>query len=47
MRIKNRIVTLCFLLAGVLMLAMGIVRGEHYTVLEKATKICLECIGIG
>lgn len=29
------------------MIVLGISRGEHHTVLEKAIKICLECIGIG
>ena len=32
--------------AGVLMMAVGIARGEVDTVFLKATNICLECIGI-
>ncbi|MBQ8638203.1 MAG: hypothetical protein IJ468_03455 [Lachnospiraceae bacterium] len=34
-------VSLVFLLTGTLL------RGEHEVVLEKAIRICLECIGIG
>lgn len=47
MRRKNWIVPSCFILVGFLMIALGIIRGEHHTVLEKAIKICLECMGIG
>jgi hypothetical protein len=37
---------LLLLLSGIL-IALGIGRGEQMTVLAKAAKICLECIGIG
>ena len=36
-----------FLVAGVVMLCYGAMRGEADTVLSKAIRICLECIGIG
>ncbi len=36
-----------FLLVAVILMALGITRGELATVLLKGTKICLECIGIG
>lgn len=32
---------------GVGCMAFGIYRGEMTVVMEKAIKICLECIGIG
>lgn len=32
---------------GVLFLALGLLRGEQIDVLQKAVRICLECIGIG
>lgn len=33
--------------AGILMMGFGIFRGEAATVLAKAIRICMECIGIG
>lgn len=41
-----------FTQAGVVVLALlfiaaGIGRGEHLDVMQKAIRICLECIGIG
>jgi len=49
MQIKNgrRIISIIVLILGFAMLIAGIFRGEALTVLNKATKICLECIGIG
>ena len=35
------------LTAAVLMIAFGIFRGEPDSVMQKAVRICLECIGIG
>lgn len=35
------------LLAGVLMVFFGIWRGEAGTVLSKAIRLCMECVGIG
>lgn len=33
--------------AGVLLMIAGVYRGEMSEVFQKATNICLECIGIG
>lgn len=33
--------------AGALFAAWGVYRGEAAVVLQKAVRICLECIGIG
>lgn len=32
---------------GLGFILIGVIRGEHISVLEKAIMICLECIGIG
>lgn len=34
-------------ICGLIMMAVGISRGEMTVVLKKAVNICLECIGIG
>ena len=47
MKKKEWILPAGLLLCGTLLIVLGIFRGEPLTVLEKATKICLECIGIG
>lgn len=44
---KKRWLPVFLLTAGVALLALGIVRGEERVVLQKAIRICLECIGIG
>jgi hypothetical protein len=38
---------LLLLITGVVMMVMGIYRGEVTVVFSKAINICLECIGIG
>ncbi len=40
----TQIVLLC---AGIAMIIYGAYRGEIATVLSKAIKLCLECVGIG
>ena len=35
------------LIAGALLMAAGLVRGEFYDTLSKGAYLCLECIGIG
>lgn len=35
------------LIVGVAMLCFGAMRGEADTVLSKAIRLCLECVGIG
>lgn len=35
------------LILGAALCCIGLLHGESETVLEKAVRICLECIGIG
>lgn len=42
----NRI-RFCLLVMAVLFLGIGVVQREYIEVMQKAVKICLECIGIG
>lgn len=45
---KNRhIISVLLLCLGVALILAGIFRGEALTVFNKATRICMECIGIG
>ena len=39
-------ITAAVFLAGIIMIGIGIARGEPLTVLTKATSICMQCIGI-
>ena len=44
---RKTAVQIALLFAGVAMLCFGVWRGEAATVLSKAIKLCLECVGIG
>ena len=39
--------TFMLIIVAVACIAFGVYRGEVLTVLGKATRICMECIGIG
>ena len=48
MRYKKKIAAqIALLITGAVMLCFGAWRGEAATVLSKAIKLCLECVGIG
>ncbi len=44
---KKWLLSAAFLFLGCILIAFGAYRGEAQAVLEKAVRICLECIGIG
>ena len=46
-RAKKAIVQGLLIAAGIAMVCFGALRGEVGTVLNKAIRLCLECVGIG
>lgn len=44
---RLRVLPILFLLLGCAFVVYGATRGEVDTVLGKAVRICLECVGIG
>ena len=44
---KKATVQIGLLAAAIVMIGYGAMRGEAATVLSKAIKLCLECVGIG
>ena len=45
--VKKAAAQAMLLVVGIAMLCFGVWRGEAATVLSKAIKLCLECVGIG
>jgi len=46
-KLMRNILPAFLLLAGVALMALGVMRGELQQILSKAVIVCLECIGIG
>ncbi|MCQ2612120.1 MAG: hypothetical protein MJ183_00785 [Treponemataceae bacterium] len=44
---KHRIISFALLILSISFIVLGIFLGEAESVIEKATRICMECIGIG
>lgn len=42
-----KIISTILLVLGIFLVVAGIFRGEALAVFNKASRICLECIGIG
>ena len=45
--VKKAVAQAMLLVVGIAMLCFGVWRGGAATVLSKAIKLCLECVGIG
>ena len=45
--ISNNMKSLLALLAAAILIITGLLTGQHFQVLSKAIRVCLECIGIG
>jgi len=44
---KKKIVSYAFLALALLFIIAGVGQGDYQDTLQRATNICLECIGIG
>lgn len=44
---RSRAAGLILLLTGAALAAVGLAQGQYASVLAKAVRICLECVGIG
>ena len=45
--LKSRLISLVLLCMGIAMMYIGVHRGEVLVVMNKAIRVCMECIGIG
>ena len=44
---KNKILTFLLILIGIVFIVLGFLRSDNLEVLNKAIRVCFECIGIG
>lgn len=44
---EKAVFQIVLIICGIMMLCYGALRGEAETVLSKAIRLCLECVGIG
>ncbi len=46
-KLDIRYVRVALLISAIALIVIGLLAGEHVSVLQKSIRICLECIGIG
>jgi hypothetical protein len=44
---KTVLITWALLALSIVLIVLGVLRGEASAVLNKAVKVCMQCIGIG
>ena len=44
---KNKILTFLLILIAIVLMVLGFLRSDNLEVLNKAIRVCFECIGIG
>ncbi|MBO4449680.1 MAG: thioredoxin [Clostridiales bacterium] len=44
---RKNVITFLVIAAGLILIITGIVLKQPHSVLSKAAKICMECVGIG
>ena len=45
--LKSRALSILLVMIGIVMMYIGVHRGEALVVMNKAIRVCMECIGIG
>jgi len=45
--LKSRALSILLVMIGIAMMYIGVHRGEALVVMNKAIRVCMECIGIG
>lgn len=44
---KKKIIRFSIAAVGIVLLVLGLMQGDYLDTLQKAIRICMECIGIG
>ena len=44
---KKRMIRIALIAVGLFLVVFGVNKGDYYDIMNKAIRICYECIGIG